>query len=44
MVRGTEMNKLMKLGATLGNVPQKLKKTCYINSLYFGLLVHKYIL
>jgi hypothetical protein len=30
----------MKLGRSLGNVPQKLKKTCYKNSIYFGLLVH----
>jgi hypothetical protein len=33
-------NNLMKLGGLLGNVPQKLKKTCYKNSIYFRLLVH----
>jgi hypothetical protein len=33
-------NDLMKLGGSLGNVPQKLKKTCYKNLTYFGLLVH----
>jgi hypothetical protein len=34
-------NNLMKLGGSLGNVPQKVeKKTCYKNSIYFGLLVH----
>jgi hypothetical protein len=27
----------MKLGESLGNVPQTLKKTCYKNSIYFGL-------
>jgi hypothetical protein len=27
----------MILGGSLGNVPQKLKKTCYKNSIYFGL-------
>jgi hypothetical protein len=29
----------MKLGGSLGNVPQKLK-TSYKESIYFGLLVH----
>jgi hypothetical protein len=29
-------NNLMKLGGSLGNVPQKLKKTCYKYSIYFG--------
>jgi hypothetical protein len=33
-------NNLMKLGGSLGNVPQKMKKTCYKNSIYFRLLVH----
>jgi hypothetical protein len=33
-------NNLMKLEEPLGNVPQNLKKTCYKNSIYFGLLVH----
>jgi hypothetical protein len=32
---------LLKLGGSLGNVPQKMKKkTCYEKSIYFGLLVH----
>jgi hypothetical protein len=30
----------MKLGGSLGNVAQKLIKTCYKNSIYFGLLVY----
>jgi hypothetical protein len=30
----------MKLGGSLGNVPQKMKKSCYKNSIYFGMLVH----
>jgi hypothetical protein len=29
-------NNLMKLGGSLGNVPQKLKQTCYKNSLYIS--------
>jgi hypothetical protein len=29
----------MKLGGSLGNVPQKLKNAYYKNSIYFGLLV-----
>jgi hypothetical protein len=35
-------NNLMILGGSLGNVPQKFKKakTCYKNSINFGLLVH----
>jgi hypothetical protein len=33
-------NNLMKLGGSLGIVPQKLKKTSYKNSTYFKLLVH----
>jgi hypothetical protein len=34
-------NNLMKLGVSLGNVPQKLKKKLVIkkNSIYFGLLL-----
>jgi hypothetical protein len=35
-------NNLMKLGASLCNVPQKLKETCYKISTYFGLLVREY--
>jgi hypothetical protein len=26
----------MKLGGSLGNVPQKFKKICYVNTIYFG--------
>jgi hypothetical protein len=33
-------NTLMKLGGSLGIAPQKFKKTCYKNSIHFGLLVH----
>jgi hypothetical protein len=31
---------LIKLGGSLGNVTEKLKKTFYKYSIYFGLLVH----
>jgi hypothetical protein len=30
----------LKLGGSLGNVPQNWKKKCYKNSIYFGVLVH----
>jgi hypothetical protein len=30
----------MKLGLSLGKVSQKLQKTCYKKSTYYGLLVH----
>jgi hypothetical protein len=33
-------NDLIQLGGSLGNVPQKLKKYSYKNSIYFGLLDH----
>jgi hypothetical protein len=33
-------NNLMKLGGSLGDVPQNLKKNLLKNSIYYGLLVH----